>query len=88
MMTRQARLSAAIMGFDTHMILEAVPAPHSNDRTVTRASNQTSRHYAGALARNRKIWRKIHSASIGPGSRKYSAALGARAPCATASDAL
>jgi hypothetical protein len=50
--------------------------------------DQTSRHYAGALARNRKIWRKIHSISIGPGSRKYSAALGARAPCATVSDAL
>jgi hypothetical protein len=26
MMTRQARSSAVIMGFDTHMILEAVPA--------------------------------------------------------------
>jgi hypothetical protein len=28
MMTRQARPSTVIMGFDTHMILEAVPAPH------------------------------------------------------------
>jgi hypothetical protein len=38
MMTRQARPSAVIMGFDTHMILEAVPARHSNDQTVIRAS--------------------------------------------------
>jgi hypothetical protein len=30
MMTRQARLSAKIIGFDTHMILEAAPARHSN----------------------------------------------------------
>lgn len=29
MMTRQARPSTVIMGLDTHMILEAVPAPHS-----------------------------------------------------------
>ena len=27
----------------------------------------------GRDAQNRKIWRKIHSISIGPGSRKYSA---------------
>ncbi len=31
------------MGFDTHMILEAVPAPHSNAQTAIRASNG---HYA------------------------------------------
>jgi hypothetical protein len=43
MMTRQARPSAAIMGFDTHMILEAVPAPHSNAQTAIRTSTG---HYA------------------------------------------
>jgi hypothetical protein len=32
MMTPQARPSAKIMGFDTHMILEAVPARHSEHR--------------------------------------------------------
>jgi hypothetical protein len=32
MMTRQARPSAKINGFDTHMILKAVPARHSNHR--------------------------------------------------------
>jgi hypothetical protein len=37
-MTRQARSSAVIMGFDTHMILETVPVPPSNARTCTRTS--------------------------------------------------
>jgi hypothetical protein len=49
MMTRQARPSAKIIGFDTHMILEAVPARHSNIRTGIRSSTGTSRHYAEAL---------------------------------------
>jgi hypothetical protein len=43
MMTRQARPSAAIMGSDAHMILEAVPAPHSNAQMATRTSTG---HYA------------------------------------------
>src|SRR5262249_59984324 len=38
MMTRQARPSAKIIGFDTHMILEAVPARHSNTGTAIRPS--------------------------------------------------
>ena len=33
MMTRQARSSAVIMGFDTHMILETVPVCTRNART-------------------------------------------------------
>ena len=33
-------------------------------------------HPGGRDAQNRKIWRKIHSISIGPGSRKYSALYG------------
>src|SRR5215467_447659 len=49
MMTPQARPSAKIIGFDTHMILEAVPARHSNTRTGIRSSIGTSRHYAEAL---------------------------------------
>jgi YD repeat-containing protein len=31
------------------MILEAAPAPYTNDQMVIRASTGTSRHYAGAL---------------------------------------
>ena len=50
MMTPQARPSAKIIGFDTHMILEAVPARHSKRRNGHHAINQTSRHYAEALA--------------------------------------
>jgi hypothetical protein len=49
MMTRQARPSAKINGFDTHMILEAVPARHSGHKNGHQAINRTSRHYAGAL---------------------------------------
>ena len=49
MMTRQARPSAKIIGFDTHMILEAVPAYPSKHRNGQQAINRTSRHYAGAL---------------------------------------
>jgi len=49
MMTRQARPSAKIMGFETHMILEAVPARHSEHHNGHQAINRTSRHYAGAL---------------------------------------
>jgi len=40
-----------IMGFDTHMILEAVPAPHSNRSDAHPDINRTPRHYAGALLR-------------------------------------
>jgi hypothetical protein len=50
MMTRQARPSVAIMGFDTHMILEAVPAPPTEDRNGHQAISRTSRDYAGTLA--------------------------------------
>jgi hypothetical protein len=49
MMTRQARPSAKIIGFDTHMILEAVPARHAKSGTGIRPSTWTSRHYAEAL---------------------------------------
>jgi len=49
MMTRQARPSAKINGFDTHMILEAVPARPSEHPNGHQAINQTSRHYAEAL---------------------------------------
>lgn len=49
MMTRQARPSAKIIGFDTHMILEAVPAHTSKHRNGQQAINRTSRHYAEAL---------------------------------------
>lgn len=49
MMIRQARPSAKIIGFDTHMILEAVPAQHANPGTGIRPSTGTSRHYADAL---------------------------------------
>jgi hypothetical protein len=49
MMTRQARPSAKIIGFDTHMILEAVPARHSKHQNGHQGINRTSRHYAEAL---------------------------------------
>jgi hypothetical protein len=49
MMTQQARPSAKINGFDTHMILEAVPARPSERPNGHQAINRTSRHYAGAL---------------------------------------
>jgi hypothetical protein len=49
MMARQARPSAKINGFDTHMILEAVPAQPSERPNGHQAINQTSRHYAEAL---------------------------------------
>jgi hypothetical protein len=49
MMTRQARPSTVIMGLDIHMILEAVPAPHSKQSDGHQGINQTSRHYAEAL---------------------------------------
>jgi len=52
MMTPQARPSAKIMGFDTHTILEAVPAHPSKHRNGLQAINRTSRHYAGALPVN------------------------------------
>jgi len=39
-MTRQARPSAKINGFDTHMILEAVPARHSEHQNGHQAINQ------------------------------------------------
>ena len=37
------------MGFDTHMILEAVPAPHSKRPDSHLGINRTPRHYAEAL---------------------------------------
>ena len=40
MMTPQARPSAKIMGFDTHMILEAVPARHSEHQNGHQPINQ------------------------------------------------
>jgi hypothetical protein len=49
MMAAQARSSVTIMGFDTHMILEAVPASHSPRRTAHRAINRSLRHYAEAV---------------------------------------
>jgi hypothetical protein len=49
MMTRQARPSARIIGFDTHMILEAVPAQTPKRLIGHQAINRTSRHYAEAL---------------------------------------
>jgi hypothetical protein len=38
-----------IMGFDTHMIVEAVPVPPQARRNGHQAINRTSRHYAGTL---------------------------------------
>src|SRR5215468_5605782 len=52
MMARQARPSAKINGFDTHMILEAVPAQPSERSNGHQAINQTSRHYAEALGQD------------------------------------
>jgi hypothetical protein len=49
MMTGQARSSEVIMGFDTHMILEAVLVSCLARRTAHYAINQSSRHYAGAV---------------------------------------
>jgi hypothetical protein len=49
MMTGQAQSSAEIIGFDTRMILETVPAQRSTRRNGHHAINRTSRHYAGAL---------------------------------------
>jgi hypothetical protein len=49
MMTRQARPSAKINGFDTHMILEAVPARYSKHKNGHHDSNRTSGHYAETL---------------------------------------
>ena len=49
MMTPQARPSVKIMGFDTHVILEAVPARPSERPNGHQAVNRTSRHYAEAL---------------------------------------
>jgi hypothetical protein len=40
MMTRQARPSAKIIGFDTHMILEAVPARHSKHQNGHQVINR------------------------------------------------
>jgi hypothetical protein len=40
MMTRQARPSAKIIGFDTHMILEAVPARPSKHQNGHQVINQ------------------------------------------------
>lgn len=37
------------MGFDTHMILETVPAPHSKRSNTHQVINRTPRHYAGTL---------------------------------------
>src|ERR1022692_2505377 len=48
-MTRQARSSAVIMGFDTHMILETVPVLPSTRQNAHQAINRTPRHYAEAL---------------------------------------
>jgi hypothetical protein len=50
MMTPQARPSAKINGFDTHMILEAVPAQPSERPNGHQVINQTSHHYAEALS--------------------------------------
>jgi hypothetical protein len=49
MMTRQARLSVKIIGFDTHMILEAVPVQPPERLIGRQAINWTSRHFAEAL---------------------------------------
>jgi hypothetical protein len=49
MMNGQARLSVGIMGFDTHMILGTVPAPHPGHRTGHPIINPPLRHYAGTL---------------------------------------
>jgi len=48
-MTRQARSSAVIMGFDTHMILETVPVLPSTRQNAHQTINPTSRHYAEAV---------------------------------------
>ena len=48
-MTPQARPSAKIMGLDTHMILEAVPARLQNTGTGIRPSTRTLRDHAGTL---------------------------------------
>jgi hypothetical protein len=37
------------MGFDTHMILETVPALPSTRQNAHQVINPTSRHYAGTL---------------------------------------
>jgi hypothetical protein len=49
MMTKQARPSTVIMGLDTHMILEVVPALRLNRPNGHRGINRTPRHYAEAL---------------------------------------
>jgi len=48
-MTTQARSSAVIMGFDTHMILETVPVLPSTRQNAHHVINPTSRNYAEAL---------------------------------------
>ena len=47
MMKGQTRLSAGIMGFDTHMIFGTVPALHPGDRTGHPVINQPSRTMPG-----------------------------------------
>ena len=63
MMTRQARPSAKIIGFDTLMILEAVPAHPSKHRNGRQAINLTSRHYAEALPERGGKPHSAHAAS-------------------------
>jgi hypothetical protein len=45
-MKGQARLAVGIMGFDTYMILETVPAPHAGSEPDTRSLTS---HYATML---------------------------------------
>ena len=55
MMTRQARPSAKIIGFDTHMILEAVPAHPSEPPNGHQVINRTSRHHAEVLCQTLSV---------------------------------
>jgi hypothetical protein len=48
-MTRQARSSAAIMGSDTHMILETRACSLPLRQNVHQVINRRTRHYAGTL---------------------------------------
>jgi hypothetical protein len=50
MMSRQARRSGLVMGFDTHMIADGRACSTSIRLTHPTITNQTSPHFAEALA--------------------------------------
>jgi hypothetical protein len=49
MMAAQARSPVTIIGFDTNMILEAVPASRSTRPTTRQAIKRSLRHFARTL---------------------------------------